>query len=146
LRLRLLSSSGPFYHIRDIRVNYFPLKMLRQRGDMFASTFSKSYFSLSRASYYRADSYANSILPVVEAKHMVSADTRSGQLWLSRARFDYESLTSYHVRVVARTSQYASGWFQMSNTQNFFELKHNVSGIPWNIRVNVQVLSGANQG
>lgn len=146
LRLRLLSSSGAYYHIRDIRINYFPLKMLKQRGDMFASTFTQSYYSLSRSPYYRSNSYANSILPVVEAKHMVSVDSRSGQLWLSRARFDYESLTSYHVRVVARTSQYSSGWFRMSNTLNFFELPHNVSGIPWNIRVNVQVLSGSNQG
>ncbi len=77
---------------------------------------------------------------------MTFVDFSSGQLWLARARFDYESLTSYHVRVVARISEYNSGWFQMSNTQNFIELNHNVLGIPWNIRVQIQVLSGANQG
>jgi hypothetical protein len=146
LKLQLFSSSGPFHHIRDLRINYFPLTMLKQRGDMFASTYTNSYYSLSRALYYRSNSYANSILPVVESAHMMSVDLRSGQLWLARARFDYESLTSYHVRVVARISEYSSGWFQMSNTANFFELKHGLGGIPWNIRVNVQVLSGANQG
>jgi hypothetical protein len=146
LELQLFSSSGPFHHIRDLRINYFPLTMLKQRGDMFASTYTNSYYSLSRALYYRSNSYANSILPVVESAHMMPVDLRSGQLWLARARFDYESLTSYHVRVVARISEYSSGWFQMSNTANFFELKHGLGGIPWNIRVNVQVLSGANQG
>lgn len=146
LKLQLLSSSGSYFHIRDIRINYYPLTMLKQRGDMFASTFTQSYYSFSRTPYYRANSYANSILPVVEADHMMSVDIRTGQLWLARARFDYEALTSYHVRVVARIQESNSGWFQMSNIKNFVELQHNVSGIPWNIRVNVQVLSGANQG
>lgn len=146
LKLQLLSTSGAYYHIRDIRINYFPLTMLKQRGDLFASTYTRSYYSLSRALYYRSDSYANSILPVGETNHMMSVDIRTGQVWLARARFDYESLTSYHVRVVAKINQYTSGWFQLSNTNNFIELTHNLGGIPWNIRVNVQVLSGANQG
>lgn len=146
LKFQMYSSSGAFHHIRDIRVLYFPLTMLKQRGDEFASTYSKSYFDLSRANYYRADSYANSILPVVEARHMISVDVQSGQVWLARGRLDYESVKSYHVRIIARISNYNSNWFRMSNTANFFELNHNCSGIPWNIRVNIQVLSGANQG
>ena len=146
LKFKMYSSSGPYHSIRDIRVLYFPSTMLKQRADQFTSTYSRLYYDLSQGSYYRADSYSNSILPVVEARHMISVDPQSGQIWLVRGRLDYESLKSYHVRVSARLSEYNSGWFQMSNTANFFELKHNCSGIPWNIRVNLQVLSGANQG
>ncbi len=61
--------------------------------------------------------------PVVEAKHMFHVDIHSGQLWLAKAYFDFESLKSYHVRVVTKINDYSSGWFSMSNIFNFFERK-----------------------
>ena len=146
IKLILLSTTGTYYRLTDVRVNYFPSVSEKQKYDLFTTTYNQTYYSLSRSSNYRSDAFANDILPAGDVRSSFRVDRNTGVLWSTRLVLDYELLKSYHVRLLARVSQFNSGWFPMSNVDNFIEIPHRLGSLPWNVYVHVKCLRGANEG
>lgn len=146
VKVNLISSSGNYFRVREVRVNYFPSIANKQKYDLFTNTYNQTYYALSRSLNYRSNAYANDILPAGDMRSSFRVDTNTGAVWATNLVLDYELVKSYHVRFFARINKFTSGWFAMSDVDNFVEFPHNLRSQPWNVYVQVKCQSGPNKG
>jgi hypothetical protein len=146
VKVNLISSTGNYFRVYEVRVNYFPSLANKQKYDLFTTTYNQSYYSLSRSLNYRADAFANDILPAGDMRNTFRIDDNTGAIWATNFILDYELVKSYHVRLLARINKFTSGWFTMSDVNNFVEIPHNLRSQPWNVYVQVKCMSGPNEG